>query len=642
MNRNLLTATGIAIAIVILIALNVTSSSLLRSAQVDLTEDKLYTLSDGTKAVLSKLDEPITLRLYFSEKLAQDEAKLEGLRGYYDRVRELLQQYVARSGGKLTLELLDPEPFSEVEDHAVAAGIEGIPMPGSNDNVYFGLAATGSTDAEQVMPFFDPSKENTLEYDLTKLVYSLSNPKKLKIGLCSSLPVDGAMPTNPFGNPRDMPEPWVVVDQLRALFDVKNVPASAKTIDADIDVLLVVHPKNFSPTLQYAIDQFVLRGGRALVFVDPWCEVDEPMTDPQNPMARYTASRGSELNTLFSAWGVELAKDKLAADESKALKVTFPTSTGKTDSAPYVVWLGLDRENVNANEILTSDLKLLQVRSAGVLSKKADATTEFTPLLETTTDAMAVATSAIQFTQDPKKLLADFASEGKKLVLAARITGKVKSAFPDGPPPDEKADPDASPESEPKPAHLTESAEPIHVIVVSDVDMLTDATWVQVTRLGNMRIPMKRTDNGDFVFNAIDYMKGSTDMISLRSRGGMLRPFKRVEQLQREADQRFRAEEQRLQGELTKADQRWQELQSKKQGASSAFLSPEELTELQRVGEEKLATRGELRKVQLSLRKDVDRLGSWMQFFNVWLLPLMIVVFAVSLWFLKSRRPTAI
>jgi ABC-type uncharacterized transport system involved in gliding motility auxiliary subunit len=238
-----------------------------------------------------------------------------------------------------------------------------------------------------------------------------------------------------------------------------------------------------------------------------------------------------------------------------------------------------------------------------------------------------------------KGMLADFVSTHQKRVLAARITGKVKSAFPDGPPPEEAPDPEAPPE--PKAEHLAESVEPIHVIVVSDVDILTDPTWVQVSRFGNMRIPMKTWDNGDFVFNAIDYMKGSTDLISLRSRGGMLRPFKRVEELQREADQRFRAEEQLLQGELRKADERWQELQSKKQGSTSAFLTPEELAELQRVGEEKLATRGKLRNVQLSLRKDVDRLGSWMQFFNVWLLPLMIVVFAATLWVLKSRRPTA-
>ncbi|MCK6446599.1 MAG: Gldg family protein [Planctomycetes bacterium] len=638
MNRNLLTFTGLVVAVVILIALNITSTSLLRSAQVDLTEDKLYTLSDGTKAVLSKLEEPVTLRLYFSEKLAGEEPKLEGLRGYYERVRELLQQYVARSGGKLTLELLDPEPFSELEDRAVAAGLEGLPLPGSSDNVYFGLSGTGSTDEEQAIPFFDPSKESTLEYDLTKLVYSLANPKTLTIGLCSSLPIDGAMP-NPFMRPQDMPEPWMIVEFLRQQYDVKNVPTNSKQIDQDIDLLLVVHPKNLPETAQYAIDQFVLRGGRAMVFVDPWCEVDEPMNDPSNPMARYTESRSSSLDRLFATWGVELAKDKVVGDADKALRVTFPSSTGKMDTAPFLVWLGLDRDDFSPDEILTRDLKLMQLRSAGALTKKADASTEFTPLVESTTNSMQIPVSSIQFQQDPKRLLADFASENRRQVLAARITGKVKTAFPEGAP----ADPAASPEDPPEelPAHLAESTDSVHVLVIADADMLTDASWVQVSRLGNLKIPVPRTDNGNFVLNAVDYMRGSTDMIGLRSRGGMLRPFERVQELQKEADQRFRAEEQALQDKLTQAEQRWQELQSKKQGSSSMFLSDEELAELDRVREEQLATRAQLRKVKLDLRKDVDALGTRMQFYNVWLLPLLIVIFAIAKWFAKSRKPAA-
>ncbi|MBI5432270.1 MAG: Gldg family protein [Planctomycetes bacterium] len=637
MNRNLLTLSGLVIAGVILIALNITSTSLLRSAQIDLTDDKLYTLSDGTKAVLSKLEEPVTLRLYFSEKLAQQDPQVEGLRGYYERVRELIQQYVARSGGKLTLELLDPEPYSELEDRAVAAGIKGLPLPGSNDNVYFGLAATGSTDEEQVVPFFDPSKENTLEYDLTKLVYTLGNPQKLTIGLCSSLPVDGGMP-NPFMQ-QDMPEPWYIVDALREGFEVKNVPTNSKQIDAAIDMLLVIHPKSLSAATQYAIDQFVLRGGRAIVFVDPWCEVDQPMEDPSNPMARYTASRSSSLDTLFAAWGVELAKDQIATDTDNALRVNFQSSSGKPDVAPFLVWLGLRPESFNHDEVMTRDLTQLQLRSAGILTKKAGAATEFTPLFETGVNSSRVAVSEVQFQQDPKKLLAAFESENHKQVLAARITGKVQSAFPNGAPPVESADPEETPEE--LPAHLTESAEPIHVMVVADADMLSDGTWVQIARLGNTRIPVPRADNGNFLFNAIDYMRGSTDMISLRSRGGMLRPFERVEELQKEADKRFRAEEQALQKDLELAETRWQELQSKRQGSNSLFLSDEELAELEKIGQQKLVTRGKLRKVQLDLRKDVDTLGSWMQFFNVWLLPLMIVVFALTLWIAKSKRPAS-
>ncbi len=642
MNRNLLTGGGLAIAGVILIAVNVLSNTMLRSTQIDLTQDKLYTLSEGTKGVMAKLDEPVTLRLYFSNVLAHENAMLEPFRDYYDRVKGLLQQYVTLSKGKLTLSLLDPEPYSEIEDQAVAAGLEGQQLPGTNDNFYFGLAGSGATDTEHVIPFFDMQHESTLEYDLTKMVYTLANTKKMKVGMLSTLPIEGEA-ANPFTRTREMPQPWFIVDQLREQCDTKSIPPTTKEIPADIDVLMVVHPKNLSQPTLYAIDQFVLRGGRAFIFVDPFCEEDRPVTDPSNPLSGMTAPRGSSLDPLFDAWGLAMEKDKIAADKDAALRVQFQNSKGKPDSCDYVVWLELDKTHLNTKEVFTNSLKRLQMHTPGILTKKDKAETEFTPLIETGMNTMEIPVSSIQFAQDPKKLLSDFASENKKLTLAARITGKVKSAFPNGAPKDaaEDANKDEKKPDEPKADHLAESKGPINVVVVADCDMLADNSWVRVQQLGQARFGMPMNDNGPFVLDTLDFMSGSTDMINLRSRGGIQRPFKVVAELRKSAEAKFRTEEERLQGELDKAEQRLQELQSKKQGASQLMLSPEQLAEIKSANEKKLETRKELRKVQLGLRKDVDALGNWLQFLNVGLIPLMIIVFAIAMWFSKSRRPTA-
>jgi ABC-type uncharacterized transport system involved in gliding motility auxiliary subunit len=645
-NRNLLTVTGLIVAAIILVAVNVVANATLQNKQFDLTQDKLYTLSDGTKKVLSKIDEPVALKLYFSDKLAHEQTMLQGLRDYYERIRGLLQQYVKYSNGKVSLEMLDPEPFSEIEDHAVAAGLDGKTLPGTSDNFYFGLSGTGATDAEQVIPFFDPGAESTLEYDLTKMVYSLANPKKMTVGILSSLPIEGEAP-NPFMRSREMPQPWFIVDQLRQSFETKTIQPNAKEIPKEVDVLLLIHPKNLPQPTLYAIDQFVLGGGRALVFVDPYCEADQPISDPSNPLSAMTASRGSSLDPLFAAWGVEMPKDKLAADRNSALRVNFTNNKGKPDASDYVVWLKLDKEHFNAQEVLTNQLKQLQMREPGFLEKAPNATTEFSPLIETSTDSMEVPVSTIQFTQDPHKLLTDFAPSGKKMTLAARITGQVKSAFPSGAPKDAEEDANKDkdhPEEkkdEPKADHLTESKGPIHVVVVADCDLLSDPTWVRVQNFGGTRLGLPFMDNGAFVLNTLDYMQGSTDMIGLRSRGGIARPFKVVAEIRKSAEKRLLAEEERLQGEYDKAEQRLQELQAKKQGSSTTMLSPEQVEEIKRIGQEKLATRKELRRVQLDLRKDVDNLGTLLQFLNIGLIPLMVVVFAVALWFAKNRRATA-
>lgn len=630
MNRVMLSVGGLLIAIALFVALNIVAGFGLRGVRVDLTEHKLYTLSDASEKILANLDEPITLRFFRSKSLAD-----KYLAGFSQRVEELLIEYKELSHGKLVLEVLDPEPFSDTEDRAVSAGIQGIPLPGGAA-LYFGVAGSNSLSDEQVMPFIDPSKEEFLEYDLTKLVSSLANPTKLVVGVLSTLPIEGAMP-NPMMQQREMPQPWYIVDQIRQLnYETRTIQPNATEIPSEVNVLLVVHPKNLPDSLQYAIDQFVLRGGQALVFADPFCDADTAGVDPSNPMSQFQAQKGSGMPRLFDAWGLTLVPDKIAGDRKLAQQVRF-NNRGREDVGPYVAWLGLGPDNVNKSEVVTSQLQQLRMATVGILEQKEGATTQFVPLLETTEDSMEIATSQIQFMADPSKLMADFFPSGKKLVVAARVTGPVKTAFEGGKPAAVEPPPEGEPPAE-NAAHLTESKGPINVIVVADADLLEDRYWVQVMNFGGMRLGQKTADNGDFVINTIDFLHGSTELVSLRARGSSSYPFLVVQEMQREAEQKFRAEEQRLNEELDKAERRITELQSQKEGANAMLLSPEQVAELERLRDEKIKTRKRLREIKFESNKDIQWTGTKAKLFNVGLMPALVLVAAFLVFLYRGSR----
>jgi ABC-type uncharacterized transport system involved in gliding motility auxiliary subunit len=635
MNKALLTFAGLAIALALFFGINILGNGLLRGSRIDLTRDKLYTLSPGALKVLDKLEEPVTLRFYYSRKAAGDFPQIVS---YGQRVEELLTEFAARSHGKVTVEVLDPEPFSETEDRAVQYGLKGVRPPGTEDLLYFGLAGVNSTDAQEIIAFFDPSKEAFLEYDVAKLVHSLSKTHKKTIGILSTLPIEGAMP-NPFMPQAQNQDPWYIVDSIRQLYDIKTIPPNATEIPAGVDVLMLVHPKNLSEGTLYAIDQYVLGGGHALVFVDPFCEADRPPQDPQNPMAAMTAPRSSDLGPLFAAWGVKLEPGKIAGDRTVAYRIRTD-NRGREDSISYVPYLELGEKQFDQGNVVTSELKRIFVLSGGILEKSEGATTEFTPLIETTTDSMGIQVSSIQFQADPKTLLNEFVPGDKKLTLCAAITGNVKSAFPNGkpkPPPPDPAEP-APPEEPAAAPGLTESKEPISVIVVGDADMLQDQCWVQIQNFGTARLGFMTADNGNFVFNALDYLQGSTDLISLRGRGVSTRPFEKVDELRRSAEQRLRAEEQRLQGELDQAEQKINELLSKRQGTSTLLMTPEIEAELESARAKQLQARKNLRDVRHELNKDIEKLGTTLKIANIGVIPFLVVVLAIALWVKKNNQ----
>ncbi len=631
MGKLLTSGTGVLAAIVLFVGLNVISARTLRAARVDLTENRLYTLSEGTKNILADLEDPVTLRLYFSRGLAGDYPQFEA---YANRIEDLLLEYERRSGGNVRVEVLDPEPFSETEERAIAHGLRGIPVGAAGELLYFGLVGTNTLDGEQVIPFFEFDKEETLEYELTKRVHALSDPRQAVVGVMSTLPMDGSFDPAT----RQAPRPWVVLDQLRELkqFDVQMVEPTATAIPDEVDVLMVVHPKGLSDATLYAVDQFVLGGGNALVFVDPFCEADVPPADPQNPMAQFTAERGSDLNRLTRAWGVELMDGVFAADRVNAIEVPFTSpQTRRTEPVRYVAYLDLPADSFSSNDIVTNGIEQLRMGTAGVLKIVDDATTEITPLVETSTESMRVDVSRVQFAPDPFALLGDFFSTDSKLMLAARITGEVESAFPDGPP--DGASPE-DPEAGATPEHRTQSDGPINVVVVADADMLEDRWWVRAQDLLGMRLLTPTADNLTLVANTLDNLTGTNDLISLRGRAGAERPFDRVEELERIANDKFRAEAQRLEADLRQTEQRINELQADKDGVSAFILSPEQEAELESFREKQIQTKRALRDLRYELRKDIDSLGTWLKFVNVWLVPLLILVGAGVAWFARSRK----
>ena len=636
MNKRLLTGTGIALAAVLFGAFNMISNAALRSARFDLTEHQLYTLSEGTKNVLGNLAEPITLRFYLSKKLATG---LPGIKGYATRVQEMLEEYAQVAGDQLVLHVQDPEPFSEEEDRAVAYGLQGIPLDNGSTQFYFGLAGTSSTDELEVIPFFQPEREEFLEYDLTKMIHSLANPKKKVLGLISSLPIDGAgampMMQQPGGS-----QPWLIVTHIEQMFEIKKIEPTVSTIPEEVSVLMVVHPKTLSDPTLYAIDQFVLNGGHAMIFVDPLAESDRSGGNPMNPMGGGGPGK-SDLPKLFEAWGVEMVKGQVLGDLPLAKKVQIPQQS-RMQVVDYPVWVDFRPEHFSADDIVTAQVPTITVASAGILQKKGDVGTELSPLIQSDEAAMKIDASRLSFMPDLGGILSSYQPEGKKMIVAARVTGKVKTAFPDGKPkePEQEKSPDAAPSSDsddsssPKP-HMAESKDPINVIVVADTDILQDKFWAQVQNFFGQRIGIPTSGNGTFVTNALDNLTGSNDLISVRSRAGYSRPFTLLRELQQDAEQQFRQKEQALQERLKATEGKIQELQSQKTEGSAMIMSVEQQSAMNTFRQDLVQVRKELRSVQHELGKNIESVESWVKFINIGLVPLVIGI--VGVWISSSR-----
>jgi ABC-type uncharacterized transport system involved in gliding motility auxiliary subunit len=613
--RRLLTGGTLALLAVLFIAIIVLSNTLLRGARIDLTENRLYTLSPGTRAVLAEIDEPINLYYFFSDRGTRD---IPMIRTYATRVRELLEEMASKSGGKLRLSVIDPLPFSEEEDRATAFGLQAVPVGASGESIFFGLAGSNSTDGQMIIPFFQPDKEAFLEYDVAKLIHSLNTTTKPVVAVVSGLPVGpGFDPQR-----RAMRPAWAFFQSLQELFEVRQLaPATLGTIPDEIRTLVLIHPKDLGEDAEYAIDQFVLRGGRLLVFVDPNAELDESANDPENPSAAAFANRSSNLPRLFRAWGVNFDAGRVLLDASAALQVQSPSGA----AVRHLAILGYRAESMNRDDVITAELSSVNFSSAGALAMLEDAALSLEPLVQSSTDAALVPADRLRFLADPATLFQDFVPTGTTYVLAGRLSGTAKTAFPE----------------RSGAGHRSESAEPVEIVVVADSDVLSDRLWVQIANFFGQQVMNAFANNGDFVTNAVDNLTGSSALISIRGRATSARPFTTVERLRRQADARFREKERELQAELAETERTLNELQQQKDQTQATVLSAEQRAELQRFQQRKVEIRRELRQVRRQLDADIESLGNWLKVINIALVPLLLTAGAIAFAWWRRRRVTA-
>ena len=591
------------------------------TTRLDLTEDKLYTLSRGTRLTLAQIQEPITLRLYYSTRLGTD-APSYGV--YADRVREMLDQYVAAAHGKVRLEVFNPLPFSGVEDQAVGFGLQGVPLDQQGNLVYFGLAGTNSTDDEQVIPFFSPDREKFLEYDLTRLVHSLASPKRTMVGLLSSLPLEGDMHAAMAGGAST---PMPILDQLRQLDDVEDLTPDLTAIPPAVDVLMVVQPQNLPDNLLFAIDQFVLKGGKAIVFVDPYSELEAAL-----PGRTPDASDASNLEPLFKAWGIRLVPNVVAGDRADARRVGVPIPGRGAQPMDYVAWLQLRPPDLNRDDAITADLDKVNVATAGILEAVPGAKTTLVPLITTSREAEKIPVARVKGLPDVAGLLAEFRPDDEHYILAAHVTGMVATAFPDG-------RPGAPPPTADQPAakFLKQSATPINVVVVADTDLLDDRFWAETRNFFGRRVVEPTAGNADFVADAIEVLAGGEDLVGLRGRGSSARPFVLVEQIQRAADEQYAARQQALEERLKQTQAKLSSLTGGT-GNTPPTLAPEEEKTIEQFRAEMVTTRQKLRAVQAALQQDISRLKTLLEFFDIALIPILVAVAALVLGALRVRR----
>ncbi|WP_088331735.1 Gldg family protein [Lacimicrobium sp. SS2-24] len=573
----------------VLVLLN---NQLLDGVRVDLTEDKVYSLSDGSKQILRELDEPIHLYFFYSDKTSKG---MTNLRNYASRVESLLEEYSSIAGGKLILHKVDPEPFSEAEDQANQFGLTAASIGAAGDAIYLGLAARNAYDDEKVIPFFDPQKESTLEYELSKLIYQLSDPQQVKVTLITDLSVQGGQ--NPMTGRFE--QPWTSVTQLQQLYEVETLGLDATAVPDDTNVLMLVHPQNVSESLLFSIDQYLLSGGKALVFLDPHHESD--------PMAAMGGANSSDLQRLLDAWGVTFSATDVVLDAATGLEIRTQTGTTR-----HLGFLGLGAEQMADDDVITRDLDMINGASFGHLTHDDAVQTAWQPLLQSSESGALTDSNRYAMIRDVSQLDADFA-QAQQHVLAARLSGPARSAF------------ETVPEGVEEGSHRQQT-DSLNLILVADTDLLTDRFWVSQSNFFGQTIYTPFANNGDFLTNAVENLSGSEALISIRSRGTFSRPFEVVEALTVKAEQSFREQEKRLQQQLDETEQQLAQLQEQGGDSGALVLSQSQQQMLEEFMQQKIDIRKALRDVRHQLDKDIEQLGTLLKFINIALAPILLVL----------------
>ena len=648
----LFSGTGLlTVAVGLLVSVGLISA--LPSIRIDLTEDDLFSLADGTRNIVSGLEEPIELLFFYSESATEDQPQI---RSYGTRVQELLREIVIASGGNLVLSIVDPEPFSEEEDLATQYGVQPVPVTQGGQGIYFGLVAVELDNQKdpalrvsETMPLIRPDQEQFLEYEFMQLVTRVANPDLKVVGLLTTLDIDGGF--DPMTG--QATQQWMITDYIRQLYDLRRIETDTEIIEEDVDILMIVHPEGLSEQTLYAIDQHVMRGGETFVFLDPTAD---SMVSRSERGSMIPAGMRSDLPGLLEAWGVDYASDKVLTDNTLALRVQM--GQGSRPVA-HIGMIGANRTALAGDDIITRRLENLNLSSVGALAPRDGATTRFEPLIQSSSDAMLMNASLLEDVLDPSVLFDEFVSANERYTIAARVSGVISSAFPEGRPVSKDAAADASEEeaeadddndsdeariekansdSATVEGHLTRTSGETNILLFADTDVLTDRLWVQVAQFMGQRIPQPYANNGDFVINALDNLSGGADLVSIRSRGRYSRPFERVVKLQREADDRLRNEEAALLERLAETEEQLAALNTGEGGQLLGQLTPEIQTEIDRFNAELLDTRRSLRDVQFQLTADIEALGSNLKWFNTAAIPMLLTVIALFMSLTRARR----
>ncbi len=620
----------------------------LSSIRLDMTEHKIYTVSEGTKNILNNLSQPLNLKLFYSKKLSPG---LPGIGVYADQVADMLREYQRIAPEYINLELIDPEPFSEAEDLAVANGLNGIAVDQLGTSLYFGLVATNTIDGREIIPFFTPEREQQLEYDLTRLLQRLSSDSNVEIGVLTTLKVSGDPQAAIYGMPS---EAWYSIDQLNQLYEVNYIDSGVDTIDPSISVLLVIHPASLPRQALFAVDQYALNGGKIMMFADPLVESEQFNNAAGLNNSDSAAQNQATLDGLLGAWGVVLNSQALVADYENAMRVQSNV-TSRGEVLDYPIWFRLDQQAMNEREPVLQQLGDVIMASAGALSQVDSATTDFIPLLKTSETASLINLQSVVFQNDPKEVLKLYEPGSEALTVAARVSGEAKTAFPDYKPDIDNDSPQQEDLSEENGA-VTDQTDTqsnaesgmqkdeqavsgeINVVVFADTDFLRDQFWVQIQNFLGNQLAVPSAGNGKLIENMVDQMSGSPDLISVRNRGSGNRPFTLLESIRQNAEQKFLQKEQELISELQATENKLIELEQAKNSDNSALLSSDQQSEVDNFTHKKLTIRKQLRQVRHSLQKDIESLETKVKVINIALIPSLIIIIGLFFLYLKSAR----
>ncbi len=603
----------ILVGIFLLGSIIISQSGLFSHARIDLTENKLFTLNDGTKNILKNIDEKVYLKLYFSDEATKD---IPVLRTYRNTVVDILKEMQRYSDDKLELSFIDPKSFSPQEDEASQFGLQALPVGTGGENIFFGLVGENSLDSIQTIPFMQPDRESFLEYDIAQLINNLNHPEKKLVAIMSSIEVMAKFDEIK----KEMKPAQVFVTQLQKDYNVMKLKTDTENIDDKIDVLLLIHPKELSDKTLLAIDQFVMKGGRLLVFVDPFSQAETMSLDLTTGEA-FQAEKNSDLTKLFKAWNVQYDAKKVLLDPKYSLNIQRNKATRPEQ---HLAYLAFTNEAFNAKDIIARDLNAVNTAMVGVLAGD-----NLQPIIQSSKQASTTTTEAVKFLVDPRTLFKNFHADDKAYTIAARLTGTIKTAFPNG---IEAIDAMAAKDI------IQENKDP-KIVLFADTDILFDQMWVKSQNFFGRKVFSAFADNGNMITNLLDNMAGSPDLINIRGRKNSARPFTKVIALQKASDAKFRDQEQVLKQKLRQTEEKLLQIQKQKGQQDRLILSAEQEQEIKKFQQEKLEVRKKLREVRRNLDKDIEDLGTHLKIINIGLIPLLITLIGIFiLWFKPKRK----